>query len=113
MNQISPEKDKHNHSHIHLLTLRFVLPLQRGIDPATRQDPSMMAMLLEMGFRDQRLNQQLLRKHGFSLLHTVNELVQMAEDSQNKADNTHHWGRGMLLSGCKRVTGTKLFHFET
>ena len=45
----------------------------------------MMAMLLEMGFRDQRLNQRLLRKHGYSLLHTVNELVQMAEDSQNEA----------------------------
>lgn len=65
-------------------------PLQRGIDPATRQDPSMMAMLLEMGFRDQRLNQRLLRKHGYSLLHTVNELVQMAEDNQNKAVNTQH-----------------------
>uniref|UniRef100_A0A3B5L3R0 NBR1 autophagy cargo receptor a n=1 Tax=Xiphophorus couchianus TaxID=32473 RepID=A0A3B5L3R0_9TELE len=48
---------------------------QRGIDPA-RQDPSMMAVLLEMGFKDQRLNQQLLRKHGYNLLHTVNELVQ-------------------------------------
>ncbi|KAG7219844.1 hypothetical protein INR49_005866 [Caranx melampygus] len=58
--------------------------IQRGIDPAARQDPSMMAMLLEMGFRDQRLNQQLLRKHGYSLLHTVNELVQMAEDSQRE-----------------------------
>ncbi|XP_041818603.1 NBR1 autophagy cargo receptor a [Chelmon rostratus] len=62
--------------------------IQRGIDPATRQDPSMMAMLLEMGFRDQRLNQRLLRKHGYSLLHAVNELVQMAEDSQSKAVNT-------------------------
>ncbi|XP_068610388.1 NBR1 autophagy cargo receptor a [Brachionichthys hirsutus] len=62
--------------------------IQRGIDPATRQDPSMMAMLLEMGFRDQRLNQRLLRKHGYSLLHAVNELVEMAEDSQNKAENT-------------------------
>ncbi|XP_059180175.1 NBR1 autophagy cargo receptor a [Centropristis striata] len=61
--------------------------IQRGIDPATRQDPSLMAMLLEMGFRDQRLNQRLLRKHGYSLLHTVNELVQMAEDGQNKAVN--------------------------
>uniref|UniRef100_A0A3P8WC11 NBR1 autophagy cargo receptor a n=1 Tax=Cynoglossus semilaevis TaxID=244447 RepID=A0A3P8WC11_CYNSE len=49
---------------------------QRGIDPATRQDPSMMAMLLEMGFKNQRLNQRLLRKHSYSLLHTVNELVQ-------------------------------------
>lgn len=49
-----------------------------------------MAMLLEMGFRDQRLNQRLLRKHGYSLLHTVNELVQMAEDSQSKAVNTQH-----------------------
>lgn len=68
----------------------FAPPLQRGIDPATRQDPSMMAMLLEMGFRDQRLNQRLLRKHSYSLLHTVNELVQMAEDSQNKAASTQH-----------------------
>ncbi|CAG06534.1 unnamed protein product, partial [Tetraodon nigroviridis] len=51
--------------------------VQRGIDPGARQDPSMMAMLLEMGFRDQRLNQQLLKKHSYSLLHTVNELVQM------------------------------------
>ncbi|XP_042252767.1 NBR1 autophagy cargo receptor a isoform X1 [Thunnus maccoyii] len=64
--------------------------IQRGIDPATRQDPSLMAMLLEMGFRDQRLNQRLLRKHGYSLLHTVNELVQMAEDRQNKAVDTQH-----------------------
>lgn len=59
------------------------LALQRGIDPGTKQDPSMMAMLLEMGFRDQRLNQQLLKKHSYSLLHTVNELVQMAEDRQS------------------------------
>ncbi|XP_016516239.1 NBR1 autophagy cargo receptor a isoform X4 [Poecilia formosa] len=58
--------------------------IQRGIDPA-RQDPSMMAVLLEMGFKDQQLNQQLLRKHGYNLLHTVNELVQMAEESQNEA----------------------------
>ncbi|XP_013887078.1 next to BRCA1 gene 1 protein isoform X1 [Austrofundulus limnaeus] len=64
--------------------------IQRGIDPATRQDPSMMAMLLEMGFQDQRLNQQLLRKHNYSLLHTVNELVQMAEESQNEAADTLH-----------------------
>lgn len=59
--------------------------LQRGIDPSTKQDPSMMAMLLEMGFRDQRLNQQLLKKHSYSLLHTVNELVQMAEDRQARS----------------------------
>ncbi|XP_042363391.1 NBR1 autophagy cargo receptor a [Plectropomus leopardus] len=64
--------------------------IQRGIDPATRQDPSLMAMLLEMGFRDQRLNQRLLRKHGYSLLHTVNELVQMAEDSQSRAVTAQH-----------------------
>ncbi|KAM3591490.1 uncharacterized protein V6R79_002644 [Siganus canaliculatus] len=64
--------------------------IQRGIDPATRQDPSMMAMLLEMGFRDHQLNQRLLRKHGYSLLHTVNELVQMAEDSQNRAVDAQH-----------------------
>lgn len=60
--------------------------IQRGVDPAAQQDPSLMAMLLEMGFRDQRLNQQLLRKHGYSLLHTVNELVQMAEDGQNQRE---------------------------
>ncbi|CAB1415114.1 unnamed protein product [Pleuronectes platessa] len=65
-------------------------PIQRGIDPATRQDPSLMAMLLEMGFRDHRLNQRLLRKHGYSLLHTVNELVQMAEERQNEAVEARH-----------------------
>lgn len=65
-------------------------PVQRGIDPATRQDPSMMAMLLEMGFKDERLNQQLLKKHGYSLLHTVNELVQIAEDRQDNAVNSQH-----------------------
>uniref|UniRef100_A0A8C4YZU3 NBR1 autophagy cargo receptor a n=1 Tax=Gadus morhua TaxID=8049 RepID=A0A8C4YZU3_GADMO len=45
--------------------------------PSRDQDPSLMAMLLEMGFRDLQLNQRLLRKHGYSLLHTVNELVQI------------------------------------
>ncbi|KAK6329301.1 hypothetical protein J4Q44_G00012790 [Coregonus suidteri] len=55
---------------------------QRGVDPAS-QDASMMAVLLEMGFGDQRLNQRLLRKHKHNLLHTVNELVA-------KADN--EWG---------------------
>ncbi|AWP18057.1 putative next to BRCA1 1 protein [Scophthalmus maximus] len=65
-------------------------PIQRGIDPATRQDPSLMGVLLEMGFRDQRLNQRLLRKHGYSLLHTVNELVQMAEERQNEAVEARH-----------------------
>ncbi|XP_055360303.1 NBR1 autophagy cargo receptor a isoform X4 [Betta splendens] len=64
--------------------------VQRGIDPATRQDPSLMAMLLEMGFRDQRLNQRLLRKHGYSLLHTVNELVQMGEERASKAVGAQH-----------------------
>lgn len=65
--------------------LSCISALQRGIDPSTKQDPSMMAMLLEMGFRDQRLNQQLLKKHSYSLLHTVNELVQMAEDRQARS----------------------------
>uniref|UniRef100_A0A3P9JVJ9 NBR1 autophagy cargo receptor a n=1 Tax=Oryzias latipes TaxID=8090 RepID=A0A3P9JVJ9_ORYLA len=60
-------------------------PVQRGIDPATRQDPSMMALLLEMGFRDQRLNEKLLRKHSYSLQHAVHDLVQMSEESQNQA----------------------------
>ncbi|XP_067101186.1 NBR1 autophagy cargo receptor a isoform X1 [Osmerus mordax] len=56
---------------------------QRGIDPAS-QSPSMMAVLLEMGFRDQRLNQRLLRKHRYNLLHTVNALVQLAEAEENQ-----------------------------
>ncbi|XP_071248005.1 next to BRCA1 gene 1 protein-like isoform X1 [Salvelinus alpinus] len=51
---------------------------KRGVDPAS-QDASMMAVLLEMGFGDQRLNQQLLRKHKHNLLHTVNELVAKAD----------------------------------
>ncbi|XP_020316350.1 next to BRCA1 gene 1 protein isoform X2 [Oncorhynchus kisutch] len=53
---------------------------QRGVDPAS-QDASMMAVLLEMGFRDQRLNQWLLMKHRHNLLHTVNELVAMADNT--------------------------------
>lgn len=65
-------------------------PSQRAVDPAARQDPSMMAMLLEMGFRDQQLNHRLLKKHSYSLLLTINELVQMAEDSQNPAADTPH-----------------------
>ena len=44
----------------------------------------MMAVLLEMGFRDQRLNQRLLRKHRYNLLHTVNALVQLAEAEENQ-----------------------------
>lgn len=54
----------------------------------------MMAMLLEMGFKDERLNQRLLKKHGYSLLHTVNELVQIAEDRQDNAVNSQHWATG-------------------
>lgn len=50
----------------------------------------MMAMLLEMGFKDERLNQRLLRKHSYSLLHTVNELVQIAEERQDNAVNLQH-----------------------
>ncbi|KAM9411361.1 next to BRCA1 gene 1 protein-like isoform 4-T4 [Salvelinus alpinus] len=50
------------------------------VDPAS-QDASMMAVLLEMGFRDQRLNQWLLRKHKHNLLHTVDELVTMADNT--------------------------------
>lgn len=54
----------------------------------------MMAMLLEMGFKDERLNQRLLKKHGYSLLRTVNELVQIAEDRQDNAVNSQHWATG-------------------
>lgn len=64
----------------------------------------MMAMLLEMGFKNQRLNQRLLRKHSYSLLHTVNELVQMAEEEQNAAVDALDWREGEVL--------TKLFVFK-
>ncbi|KAJ7987718.1 hypothetical protein DPEC_G00329400 [Dallia pectoralis] len=55
-----------------------------GVDPAN-QDASLMAVLLEMGFRDQRLNQRLLRKNKHNLLHTVNELVAMADNEWGAA----------------------------
>ncbi|XP_030610305.1 NBR1 autophagy cargo receptor a isoform X1 [Archocentrus centrarchus] len=58
--------------------------VERGIDPATRQGPSKMDTLLEMGFRDQRLNRRLLKKHLYSLEHTVDELVQLAENRRNR-----------------------------
>uniref|UniRef100_A0A3Q0S3B2 NBR1 autophagy cargo receptor a n=1 Tax=Amphilophus citrinellus TaxID=61819 RepID=A0A3Q0S3B2_AMPCI len=51
---------------------------------STRQGPSKMDMLLEMGFRDQRLNRRLLKKHLYSLEHTVDELVQLAENRRNR-----------------------------
>lgn len=75
-----------------------------------------MAMLLEMGFRDQRLNQRLLRKHGYSLLHTINELVQMAEDSQNKAVGAQQWGRESSSNATRKLLQDcvfELFKIET
>ncbi|KAL0984183.1 hypothetical protein UPYG_G00138230 [Umbra pygmaea] len=57
---------------------------QSGVDPAS-QDASMMAVLLEMGFVDKQLNRRLLRKHKHNLLHTVNELVAMADDESGVA----------------------------
>ncbi|KAM6951538.1 NBR1 autophagy cargo receptor a [Aplochiton taeniatus] len=63
---------------------------QRGIDPAAFQDPSIMTVLLEMGFRDQCLNQRLLRKHRYNLLHTVNDLVLMAEAKENEGAVAHY-----------------------
>ncbi|XP_048027039.1 NBR1 autophagy cargo receptor a isoform X1 [Megalobrama amblycephala] len=54
-------------------------PAQRpAVDPAC-EDASMMAVLQEMGFSNQPLNQRLLRKHHYSLLDVVNELVQLTD----------------------------------
>ncbi|KAL4660472.1 next to BRCA1 gene 1 protein [Arapaima gigas] len=47
---------------------------------STKQDATMMAVLLEMGFGDRQLNQRLLRKHNHNLLEVVNELVQMTDN---------------------------------
>uniref|UniRef100_A0A669AY01 NBR1 autophagy cargo receptor b n=1 Tax=Oreochromis niloticus TaxID=8128 RepID=A0A669AY01_ORENI len=41
---------------------------------------TMMAVLVEMGFADRPLNQRLLKKHNYSLLDVVNELVQMTDN---------------------------------
>ncbi|XP_024243304.2 next to BRCA1 gene 1 protein isoform X2 [Oncorhynchus tshawytscha] len=65
---------------------------QRGVDPAS-QDASMMAVLLEMGFRDQRFNQWLLMKHRHNLLHTVNELVAMADNTLLTGRSANQPGR--------------------
>ncbi|XP_029540347.2 next to BRCA1 gene 1 protein-like isoform X1 [Oncorhynchus nerka] len=65
---------------------------QRGVDPAS-QDASMMAVLLEMGFRDQRLNKWLLMKHRHNLLHTVNELVAMADNTLLTGRSANQPGR--------------------
>uniref|UniRef100_A0A3B5A9W6 NBR1 autophagy cargo receptor b n=1 Tax=Stegastes partitus TaxID=144197 RepID=A0A3B5A9W6_9TELE len=46
---------------------------------ASTQD-TMMAVLVEMGFGDRPLNQQLLKKHNYNLLDVVNELVQMTDN---------------------------------
>lgn len=40
----------------------------------------MMAVLVEMGFGDRLLNQQLLNKYNYNLLDVVNELVQMTDN---------------------------------
>lgn len=53
----------------------------------------MMAVLLEMGFRDQRLNQWLLMKHRHNLLHTVNELVAMADNTLLTGRSANQPGR--------------------
>uniref|UniRef100_A0A672YN37 NBR1 autophagy cargo receptor b n=1 Tax=Sphaeramia orbicularis TaxID=375764 RepID=A0A672YN37_9TELE len=41
---------------------------------------TMMAVLVEMGFGDQSLNQRLLKKHNYNLLDVVNELVQITNN---------------------------------
>lgn len=54
-------------------------PAQRPeVDPAC-EDASLMAVLQEMGFSNQPLNQRLLRKHHYNLLDVVNELVQLTD----------------------------------
>ncbi|XP_016313923.1 LOW QUALITY PROTEIN: next to BRCA1 gene 1 protein-like [Sinocyclocheilus anshuiensis] len=54
-------------------------PAERpAVDPAC-EDASMMAVLQEMGFSNQPLNQRLLRKHHYNLLDVVNELVQLTD----------------------------------
>lgn len=54
-------------------------PAQRpAVDPAC-EDASTMAVLQEMGFSNQPLNQRLLRKHHYNLLDVVNELVQLTD----------------------------------
>ncbi|XP_051959242.1 next to BRCA1 gene 1 protein-like isoform X2 [Xyrauchen texanus] len=49
-----------------------------AVDPACGE-ASMMAVLQEMGFSNQPLNQRLLRKHHYNLLDVVSELVQLTD----------------------------------
>uniref|UniRef100_A0A669F215 NBR1 autophagy cargo receptor b n=1 Tax=Oreochromis niloticus TaxID=8128 RepID=A0A669F215_ORENI len=51
---------------------------QPPVDASTQD--TMMAVLVEMGFADRPLNQRLLKKHNYSLLDVVNELVQMTDN---------------------------------
>ncbi|XP_018093854.1 next to BRCA1 gene 1 protein isoform X2 [Xenopus laevis] len=44
------------------------------------QERAMMAILLEMGFCDQQLNQRLLCKHSYNLMDVVTELVQINDN---------------------------------
>ncbi|XP_068606152.1 next to BRCA1 gene 1 protein [Brachionichthys hirsutus] len=53
-------------------------PTQPPVDASTQD--TMMAVLVEMGFGDQPLNQQLLNKYNYNLLDVVNELVQMTDN---------------------------------
>uniref|UniRef100_A0A669E9D0 NBR1 autophagy cargo receptor b n=1 Tax=Oreochromis niloticus TaxID=8128 RepID=A0A669E9D0_ORENI len=53
-------------------------PTQPPVDASTQD--TMMAVLVEMGFADRPLNQRLLKKHNYSLLDVVNELVQMTDN---------------------------------
>ncbi|XP_056627161.1 NBR1 autophagy cargo receptor a isoform X1 [Triplophysa dalaica] len=51
---------------------------QPAVDPPC-EDASLMAVLQEMGFSNQLLNQRLLRKHHYNLLDVVSELVQLTD----------------------------------
>ncbi|XP_029996565.1 next to BRCA1 gene 1 protein isoform X2 [Sphaeramia orbicularis] len=53
-------------------------PTQPPVDASTQD--TMMAVLVEMGFGDQSLNQRLLKKHNYNLLDVVNELVQITNN---------------------------------
>ncbi|XP_070703857.1 next to BRCA1 gene 1 protein [Pempheris klunzingeri] len=53
-------------------------PTQPPVDASTQD--TMMAVLVEMGFGDQPLNQRLLSKYNYNLLDVVNELVQMTDN---------------------------------
>lgn len=55
-----------------------LVPVQPQVNASTQD--TMMAVLMEMGFEGQPLNQRLLNKYKYNLLDVVNELVQMTDN---------------------------------